>query len=113
MQEFTLVDDYSVIRIVDRKGITKWSYEQSEYREALEDLEMLNSTTSVPRVKYEYTVRYLRAKARWITKNGQRLQIPVEESSQVEQPVIAHNKDEAIAAVAKQTGFIITNIQVI
>ena len=49
----------------------------------------------------------------WITKNGQRLQVPIEESSHVEQPVIAHNKDEAIAAVAKQTGFIITNIQVI
>ena len=48
------------------------------YREAQEEIAELELEEQANNTSYKkYYVEYLRAKARWITKNGQRLQVPI------------------------------------
>lgn len=81
------------------------------YREALEEVEELEKTYQ-PKELTKYNVQYFRAKSRWITKNGQRLQVPVEEFSHYTKVIIASSSNEAISFI-KKPGFIYTNIRVV
>ena len=78
-------------------------------KEAEDDIKELESMKPIER---EFKVSYLRARAKWITKQGKRLQVPIEESYPVLITVNASSPQDAINKV-KQPGYIITNIQVV
>lgn len=78
-------------------------------KEAEDDINELQSMKPIER---EFKVSYLKARARWITKQGKRLQVPIEESYPVVITVNASSPQDAINKV-KQPGYIITNIQVV
>lgn len=78
-------------------------------KEAEDDIKELESMTPMER---EFKVSYLKARARWITEQGKKLQVPIEESHPVVTTVNASSPQDAINKV-KQPGYIITNIQVV
>ena len=77
-------------------------------KEAEDDIKELESMSHMER---KFKVSYLRARAQWITKQGKKLQVPVEESYPVTTTVNASSSQEAINKI-KQPGYIITNVQV-
>lgn len=78
-------------------------------KEAEDDIKELESMTPMER---EFKVSYLKARAQWITKQGKRLQVPIEEPYPILITVNASSLQDAINKV-KQPGYIITNIQVV
>jgi hypothetical protein len=77
--------------------------------EAEEDIKELQSMSPMER---KFKVSYLKARAKWITQQGKKLQVPIEESYPVVTTVNASSPQEAINKVI-QPGYITTNIQVI
>lgn len=60
--------------------------------------------------KNVYVIHFSIAKGRWITtENGEKIQVPVEESRHLNKTVEAHSEREAINSI-KQDGYIVTNI---
>ena len=59
-----------------------------------------------------YNIHYSAAKSRWITKDGKKLQVPIEESRRLSKVVEATSPQVAINSI-KLPGYIITNIQVL
>lgn len=75
------------------------------------EADVQNFITAQAPVPKEYVIQFFRAKSRWITKNGQRLQVATEEFSHFVKKVTAASEKDAIRNV-KQPGYIYTNIQI-
>lgn len=102
--EIIQVKDY--YEIFDEHG--KFICSADSYREAEEEV---HEYLSKRNKKRGYTVSYSAAKSRWITRNGERLQIPIEESHHHSTIIEATSPQAAINSI-QLPGYIITNIQV-
>lgn len=111
-----IIDDYGIeehYEIVDSYGNFVQSAdtysEAYYYKTKLENNDIIRNT--VPKTK-TYLATYLRAKARWITKNGKHLQVPIEEPTVFKSFVTASSIKDAVVKVHRDNkDYVITNIQ--
>ena len=98
------VNDY--YEVYDTYG--KFVCSADNYREAEQEIKKYLKRKEVKRT---YTIHYSAARGRWITKDGRKLQVPIEESHRHTTTVEAASPQAAINSI-KLPGYIITNIQV-
>lgn len=100
--------------VIDSKGNITESFDPNEYHEACEMANKLNSKLVENNVERKmFDVRYLKARSRWITNKGQKLQVPAEEFNPYFESVIATSAKEAIDKIHRQYGYIVADVQIV
>lgn len=93
--------------VLDTNG--KFVCSADTVEEAKQDIEELMKADSM-----KYLVRYLKSRARWITRNGKRIQVPIEDPTVCEHYVKATSIKEVFSKVRKcNDGHVITNIEIV
>ncbi len=96
--------------IVDANGNHVESFDYNEHGDARRELDRLNSIGStIEPIQKCYSASYLIARSRWVTRDGKKLQVPIEEYRSVEEIVMAPSVEDAIKQISRK-GYLVTNI---